>query len=117
MTTISSHVLDSTIGDHAKWIRIECIKISADGMRHPLFNAIADDQGRITETVEVNEHEEAKYEMIFYSAEYFAGKPANIPTDQIMPEVVVRFLIPNPSKNIHIPIMLAPHQYSIWWSA
>ncbi|MFK7803456.1 MAG: hydroxyisourate hydrolase [Anaerolineae bacterium] len=117
MTTISSHVLDSTIGDHAKWIRIECIKISADGNRHPLFNAIADDQGRISETIAVTPNDGAKYEMIFYSAEYFTDKPSGFQAGQIMPEVVVRFLIPNPAKNIHIPIMLAPHQYSIWWSA
>lgn len=117
MATISSHVLDSIIGDHAKWIRIECIKISADGGRKGLFNTVADEQGRISETVEAAQGEATRFELIFHSAEYFAKQPATPEAKQIMPEVVVRFIISSPDEKIHIPIMLAPHSYSTWWSA
>ena len=117
MATISSHVLDSIIGDHAKYIRIECIKISADGGRTGLFNTIANEQGRIAETVAVEDEKDVKYELIFHSAEYFSNQPDTPKSDQIMPEIVVRFLIPNPDGKIHIPVMLSPHSYSTWWSA
>jgi len=117
MVTISSHVLDSVVGDHAKYIRIECIKISADGGRTGLFNTIADKQGRISETISVSEDEGAKYELVFHSAEYFANQPDNRESAQMMPEIVVRFFIPNSDEKVHIPVMLSPHSYSIWWSA
>lgn len=117
MTIISSHVLDSVIGDHAKYIRIECVKISADGGREGLFNTVANDQGRISETIESAPHDNAKYELIFHSAEYFASQPSTPPSNQIMPEVVVRFLISAEEEKIHIPVMLSPHSYSTWWSA
>ncbi len=116
MATISSHVLDSIIGDHAKQIRIELIQISADGGRTRLFNVIANDEGRIKEEVLVNELD-AKHELVFHSSEYFQNQPATPPSEQIMPEIVVRFLIPTPDSKIHIPLMLAPHQYSTWWSS
>lgn len=114
MATISSHVLDSVIGDHAKQIRIELIKITADGGRTPLFNVIADHEGRIKEEVMVEPN--SKVELVFHSAEYFENQPNPPPSDQIMPEIVVRFLVPTADSKIHIPLMLAPHQYSTWWS-
>ncbi len=118
MATISSHVLDSIIGDHAKQIRIEFFRTSADGERTQLFNVIANDEGRIREEVEVSESDHgAKYELVFQSAEYFDNQPGTPPSGQIMPEIVVRFLIPDPAGKIHIPLMLSPHQYSTWWSA
>ena len=117
MTTISSHVLDSVLGDHAKYIRIECVKISADGSRKGLFNTVANDQGRISETIEAAPDAHTRYELIFHSSEYFASRPDMPPSDQIMPEVIVRFLITNAKDRIHIPVMLSPHSYSTWWSA
>lgn len=117
MITISSHVLDSVIGDHAKYIRIECFKLEADGGRIGLFNTIADDQGRISETVDADNNDLTRYELIFHSAEYFKNQPDTPPSNQIMPEVVVRFTISASTEKVHIPVMLAPHSYSTWWSA
>lgn len=123
MTTISSHVLDSVIGDHAKQIRIACFRL--DGAeRVKVFDVIANDEGRIAEAVAVDA-EEVAFELVFYSAEYFAKKSTNTPSDQLVREVVVRVVISAPStgsgqaetERVHIPVMLAPHSYSTWWSA
>ena len=116
MTIISSHILDSVIGDHAKYIRIECVKISADGSRIGLFNTVANDQGRISESIDVTPDDNSRYELIIHSAEYFASQSGTPPSNQIMPEVIVRFLIVGNQEKIHIPVMLSPHSYSTWWS-
>ena len=122
MTVISSHVLDSVLGDHAKYIRIACFRVVGDG-RVPLFDIIANDEGRIAEPVTFKTAtatataEQSQLELVFHSAAYFAARPMVPEPPQIMPEVVVRFNVPQGADRIHIPIMLSPHSYSIWWSA
>ena len=114
MAIISSHVLDSVIGDHAKNIRIACFRL-ASTQREAVFDVIANEQGRIAEQITAQAGEQ--YELVFHTAAYFAAQP-NMPDGrQIIHEVVVRFDIPNPDERIHIPLMLSPHSYSVWWSA
>ena len=115
MTLISSHVLDSVLGDHAKHIKIVCQQILADGTRKTLFETIADEQGRIAEEVSIEAG--SNCEMAFQTASYFASQPSIPASGQIIDEVVVRFKIPADADKIHIPMMLSPHSYSIWWSS
>ena len=109
MATISSHVLDSVSGDHAKHIRIACFALTG-GVRRKLFDVVANEQGRIAEEVAVDTSTDTTYELVFHTADYFGSK-------QTINEVVVRFMIDDPIGRTHIPMMLAPHAYSIWWSA
>ncbi len=115
MAIISSHVLDSVIGDHGKGIRIACFRL-VDGGREQVFDVIANEQGRIVEAVSA-ENPSGQYELVFHTADYFNAQPATPEARQIMNEVVVRFVIPDPDERIHIPLVLSPHSYTIWWSA
>lgn len=119
MATISSHVLDSVIGTHASGIRVECYLRTADGQSTPVFDVVASDEGRISETVIVDESSARsgeQYELIFHSADYY--KNMHLPDDgyQVMQTVVVRISMPDPDEKYHLPIMLSPHSYSVWWS-
>ena len=117
MTIISSHVLDSVIGDHARGIRIECFRLS-EKSKEKLFDVIADEQGRIAETINLDAgNDEGQYELVFHSAAYFEAQPAMPKARQIVETIVVRFVIPEAEEKIHIPVMLSPHAYSTWWSA
>ena len=116
MVTISSHVLDSVIGDHGKGIRIECYRSGETG-RSLVFDVLANDQGRIAETIQPGHPGESSYELVFHAADYFAEQADMPDSRQIMEEVVVRFRILEDMERIHIPLVLSPHAYSIWWSA
>ena len=115
MAKISSHVLDSIIGDHAKGILIACFRIEGD-KRTAVFSVIANEEGRIVEAVEGHSAGDM-YELVFKSADYFASQPNTPPSRQLMNEIVVRFTIPEQDERVHIPIMLSPHAYSVWWSS
>ena len=118
MATISSHVLDSVVGDHAGGIRIECLCLTSATTKEKVFDVIANEQGRIAEEVAFDAAmSDAKYELVFHSAAYFDAQPATPEARQIMDSVVVRFVIPNADEKIHIPVVLSPHSYTIWWSA
>lgn len=114
MATISSHVLDSVVGDHARGIRIQCFQV---GNQTAVFDEIGNEQGRILVEVDVAEGEERPFELVFHTAAYFAAQPNMPEARQIMNEVVVRFVIPDANSKIHIPLVLSPHSYTIWWSA
>ena len=118
MATISSHVLDSVIGTHASGIRIECFRLMGDASKEKLFDVIANEEGRIAESVEIDAaNSDTQYELVFHSAAYFDSQPAIPKVRQIMDVVVVRITIPEPTGRVHIPVVLSPHSYTIWWSA
>ena len=92
MATISSHVLDSIVGDHARAIAIDCVRV-AD--RAAVFRAVANEQGRISESVDIDPG--AEYELVFHTSAYFANRHS-LPSDggQILNSVVVRLQLPDP---------------------
>ena len=51
----------------------------------------------------------SEYEMVCKTGDYFSEK-------KIISEIVVKFKMPNPNKKYHIPIIISPNGYSIWWS-
>jgi len=117
MATISSHVLDSVIGTHAAGIRVECYQRSSDGSSVILFDVFASAEGRVSESIDTsNTGKDTEYELVFHSAAYYQS--ASLPDDgyQILNKVVLRIVIPEPDATYHLPIMLSPHSYSVWWS-
>ena len=59
--------------------------------------------------------QDADYELVFHSADYFESEH-NYAADQNVSTVVMHFKMPNPNKRYHMPVMLSPHSYSVWWS-
>lgn len=117
MATISSHVLDSVIGSHAAGIQVQCYRRSASGEATLLFDKSANEQGRVSEAIDMPQSgDPADVELVFHSRQYFETQ--SLPDDgyQIMNVVVVRLSLPDPHANYHVPVMLAPHSYSVWWS-
>ncbi len=111
MARISSHILDSVAGDHAAGIRCQLFRLGA--VRELVFEVNADDEGRIAETVEIGEIG-AEFELVIHGAEYFAARGVRPPTT--VTAVVLRFNLADESQRCHLPVMLAPHSYSTWWS-
>jgi len=117
MVSVSSHVLDSVIGTHASGIRVQCHRLLTNQPSQPVFNAVATEDGRISEKFNISDWgEKPEVELVFHSANYY--RAFNLPDDgyQILEKVVVRIALPDPDGSYHLPIMLAPHSYSIWWS-
>lgn len=111
MATVSSHIPDAISGRSAAGIRVECLRL-AGGRREPVFDLRADGEGRIVVEVELDPAQDARYELIFHSAEYFASSAGR----QIMERVVIRLALPDAAARYHVPLVLSPHAYTLWWS-
>ena len=69
-----------------------------------------DDGGRILKDFKLsNDDCGCDYEMVCKTADYFSKK-------KIISEIVIKFRMEDPEKKYHIPIIISPNGYSIWWS-
>ena len=53
---------------------------------------------------------ESDYEMIINSGKYFRN------TSEIINSISVKFKLKDSEKKYHIPLIISPNGYSIWWS-
>ena len=74
------------------------------------FETESDDGGRISENFELSGDDCAcDYEMICKIADYFSVKT-------VVKEIIIKFRMEDPKKKYHLPIIISPNGYSIWWS-
>ncbi len=114
MATVSSHILDSVTGGSAAGIRAELFQSDGGTGKTLVFDVFADVEGRICESIDSVTGGEL--ELVLHSADYFSKFIPEINERLIVKTVVVRFAMPDPEMRCHIPVMLSPHSYSVWWS-
>ena len=116
MATITSHVLNAVNGTHAGGVRVDCRRIGDDGRAESVFSVESGADGRITGAVDVDGADEGRvYELVFHTGEYF-DRVGLVEQARIMPEVVFRLRLPEPEARYHVPVIVSPHGYSVWWS-
>ena len=110
MATISSHLLNSVDGTHANGIKVTIYQINSSGEQKIFFETETDKGGRILKDFELSNNDCAcEYEMVCKTADYFSEK-------KVVSEIIVKFKMEDPKKKYHLPIIISPNGYSIWWS-
>jgi len=107
MAIVSTHILDSVTGKSAAGIRVQLFHIAEDETRAVVFDILSDKEGRISESVDVHD---AEYELVFHTGDYFSVDHSPVS------KAIVRFSMQDKEKPYHMPMMLAPHSHSLWWS-
>jgi 5-hydroxyisourate hydrolase-like protein (transthyretin family) len=75
MATVSSHILDSVSGKSAIAIRSQLFQLVSDTERQLIFDVAADQEGRVTETVVIDDaNSGCEFELVFHGAEYFRSQ-------------------------------------------
>ena len=113
MATVSSHILDSVSGKPAAGIRSQLFQLVSDTERRLVFDVAADQEGRIAEAVTIDDIG-CEFELVFHGAEYFRAQ--GLDSGSMVRTVVIRFNMTDAQQRYHLPVMLAPHSYSTWWS-
>ena len=114
MAVISAHTLNGSDGTHAGGIAVSLRNMITGEM---LFDTTMDDGGRLVQDIAENRIDPAaKYELVFATGAYWQAKKLPRPGAQIMEEVVVRFTMADITARYHIPVILSPNSFSIWWS-
>ncbi len=110
MAIISSHLLNSTNGRHASGVKVLINQIKNNGDRLKLVETLTDKNGRIYKEIKLSKKNINKnYEIIFNIGKYFSKK-SNVS------EIIIKFKINNPNRKYHIPVIISPNGYTVWWS-
>ena len=110
MATLSSHLLNSVNGTHANGVKVIIYQINSKGDKKKFLETKTDDGGRILKDFNLSKEDTlCDYEMVCKTGEYFSEK-------NIISEIVIRFNMEDHKKKYHLPIIISPNGYSIWWS-
>ena len=110
MATLSSHLLNSVDGTHACGVKVIINQINSSGEKVIFFESETDNGGRILKDFDLSKDDcNCDYEMVCKIADYFSEK-------KIVSEIIIKFRMEDPKKKYHLPIIISPNGYSIWWS-
>lgn len=109
MALISCHVLNSVHGTNAAGIGVQLVKAGAENQE--LFTVNASSEGRIKETVSTSA--DANYELSFATGKFLANEAQIGNSVTIVPEVVVRFQMPDPEAHYHFSMAFTPASFSV----
>ena len=105
MGTLSTHVLDTSLGRPAQGVAIRLETAAGE----PLGEGVTDADGRVG-TIGPERMEAGDYRLWFASGDYFAAQG----TAGFYPEVVVVFTIGDADQHYHVPVLLNPYGYSTY---
>lgn len=108
MALISCHALNSVYGTNAAGIGVRLVKTGTENQE--LFAVNASNEGRIKETV--TGVTDAEYELIFATGKFLANESLLGKSVTIVPEVVIRFQMPDPDAHYHFSLAFTPGSFS-----
>jgi 5-hydroxyisourate hydrolase len=106
MSTISTHVLDTSLGKPAQGIRVELEYGGAI-----VGSGVTDTDGRVPNLVPKSATlEEGDYRLTFFVGDYFASGTRQ----SFYSQIVVNFRITANAEHYHLPLLLSPFGYSTY---
>jgi len=106
MSTISTHVLDTSLGRPAAGVRIT---LERDGKM--VGSGITDADGRVKDLVEAGAQLGiGLYTIVFEVGQYFASTNRGA----FYERVTIEFVVSSDSDHYHVPLLLNPYGYSTY---
>ena len=109
MTSLSTHVLDMTLGRPARDVRVTLLRARPDARWQQLAAAVTDADGRIREFAVGEPLAPGEHRLVFDTGAYFAARGG----DSFHPRVTVDFEL-RAGEHHHVPLLLSPYGYSTY---
>ncbi|MEP6636773.1 MAG: hydroxyisourate hydrolase [Acidobacteriota bacterium] len=114
MSTISTHILDTSRGKPANGVAVYLESQGTDESWTQLTHAWTDDEGRVKPFFLMEEPLAAGvYRLVFDTEAYFQA----LETECFYPQVCVNFQIAEEPQHYHIPLLISPFGYSTYRGA
>ncbi len=109
MKSISTHVLDTSLGRPASGIAITIER--KEGSAHVAVGAgTTDADGRVKELVPEGKLVRGEYRVRFDLAGYFTSRAV----ESFYPEATIVFTVKDENAHYHVPLLLSPYGYSTY---
>ena len=110
MAIFSTHLLSSIDGSHASNVNIEIYKIDKNKYKSSFLRERTDENGRLLKELKLSKEDcESDFEMLIDIGDYFKS-------DNIINFISIKFKMKESEKKYHIPLIISPNGYSVWWS-
>ena len=110
MNTISTHVLDTSLGIPGRGIALYLERLERDSWCR-IGGGITNDDGRVGDLLSDGVHlEQGRYRMSFETGDYYQ----NLEMSTLYPVVRIVFDVGGVKEHYHIPLLLSPFGYSTY---
>ena len=115
MTGLTTHVLDTALGQPAKGIMIDVFRI-VDEVREYLRTVHTNADGRVDggPILEGETFRKGLYELVFHVGPYFRFHGHKISDPPFLDIIPIRFGISDPEAHYHVPLLVSPYGYSTY---
>lgn len=107
MSAVTTHVLDTGLGQPAAGVPVRLVHVSPEGAR-VVGESATDTDGRVPE-LGPDDLDPGTYQLVFDTAAYAAATGQRC----FFPEVTLTFLVADASHH-HVPLLLSPFAYSTY---
>jgi len=112
MALITSHTLNGTDGTHAGGIAVTLSRLGQ--VNEIIFETVMDARGRLEQEIAPDQIDPgAIYELVFETGTFWNDRHISC----AIPQIALRFLMPNQTGKYHMPVILNPHSYTVWSSS
>jgi 5-hydroxyisourate hydrolase len=109
--TISTHVLDTSLGAPAHGVFVVLERIADNGAAMPIGAGTTDGDGRLRDLLAADiALEEGTYRLTFETEQYFASSQRST----FFPAVAVTFRVGPGTQHYHVPLLISPFGYTTY---
>jgi 5-hydroxyisourate hydrolase len=110
MISISTHVLDASIGNAAAAVPVTLALRQGDGSWKWLGGGVTDKDGRLRDFLGTEMIGVGIYKLTFDSEGYFRSRGV----DTFFPQIEIVFAVTDTGQTYHVPLLLSPYSYSTY---
>jgi 5-hydroxyisourate hydrolase len=107
--SISTHVLDTSIGRPAAGVRVQLLRLDR-GSVIAIASAETNADGRVAALLPPGESRAGTYRLTFDAAAYFAARGQ----ETFYAGVTIDFVVRDAGQHYHVPLLLSPFGYSTY---
>ena len=108
--SITTHVLETSIGRPAAGVSVTLENWHADGSWKIAGSGVTDSDGRLQDLLPEGELVGGRYRICFGTGDYYAKRR----TATFYPSVTVEFEVADAQEHYHVPLLLSPCGYSTY---
>ncbi len=105
MSTLSTHVLDTSLGRPARGIAITLERAGEN-----IGGGVTDADGRVRELAASAELEAGTYRLVFHVGDYFARDGR----ESFYADITIEFRVAGGEEHYHVPLLLSPFGYATY---
>lgn len=111
MSTITTHILDTTSGKPGAGITIVLERKAHTAAWQSIAEGMTDLDGRLNDLLSENEvFMPGHYRLIFETGAYFLTSGIEC----FFPHITISFVVKDPTQHYHVPLLLSPFGYSTY---